>query len=208
MFEELGGLFGWLLVIAFVGTILNYCIKFVNKRFSKKLSGYPVGKKLMKILMTIFVRNHKYFGFATVILLLAHFIAQFAKFGINITGAIAAIMMIIQVLLGVYANIKKKPRRGTWFIAHQIIAVLIIIARAIHLSIHYALNMTSRNGNGNQLSDSVDTTKLKSYTLDELSKYNGKKWRIKKINNHEYQMLLELRYLSFKTWKKIAVEML
>lgn len=30
---------------------------------------------------------------------------------------------------------------------------------------------------------------------------------IKKINNPEYQTLLELRYLCFKTWEHIAVEM-
>lgn len=30
---------------------------------------------------------------------------------------------------------------------------------------------------------------------------------IKKINNPEYQTLLELRYLCFKTWEQIAVEM-
>lgn len=30
---------------------------------------------------------------------------------------------------------------------------------------------------------------------------------IKKIQNTEYQTLLELRYLSFKTWEQIVVEM-
>lgn len=31
MFSELGGLFGWLIVISFGGTLLNYIIKFVFK---------------------------------------------------------------------------------------------------------------------------------------------------------------------------------
>ncbi|MEG1149598.1 MAG: hypothetical protein RSD98_13515, partial [Niameybacter sp.] len=30
---------------------------------------------------------------------------------------------------------------------------------------------------------------------------------IKKVNNFEYQTLLELRYLCFKTWEQIAVDM-
>ncbi|ABX41188.1 hypothetical protein [Lachnoclostridium phytofermentans] len=139
MFVELDGLFGWLLVFAFAGTIMNYCLKFVNKCFGKKISAYPKGKKIMKVLMTIFIRNHKYFGFATVVFLLAHFIAQFAKFGINVTGCIAAIMMILQVLLGVYANVKKKPRKGAWLITHRVIAVLIILGISIHLIIPNAL---------------------------------------------------------------------
>lgn len=140
MLKELGGLFGWLLVFAFVGTILNYCLKFVNKCYSKKISVYPASKKTMKILMTVFVRNHKYFGLATVGLLLVHFIIEFAKSGINVTGCIAAVIMILQVLLGVYATIKKKPRKGTWFIVHRIISVLIIVGIAIHLIMPKLLN--------------------------------------------------------------------
>lgn len=140
MFEELGELLGWLLVFAFVGTILNYCLKYVNKRFNQRISAYPNGKKIMKVLMTVFVRNHKYFGFATVVFLLVHFIVQFSMFGINITGCIAAGIMIFQVLLGIYANMKKKQRKGAWFIAHRVIAVLIIFGIAVHLIVPNALN--------------------------------------------------------------------
>lgn len=173
MFEEFGELFGWLLVFAFTGTILNYCMKIVNKRLSKKISAFPVGKKIMKVLMTIFVRNHKYFGLATVVLLLAHFIAQFSKFGINVTGSIAAVLLLLQVWLGIYANIKKMPRKGTWFIAHRVIAVLLILGIAIHLIIPNVLNVGSEKGNTYQISDSKDTSELPTFTLDELSKYNG-----------------------------------
>lgn len=173
MFEEFGELFGWLLVFAFTGTILNYCMKIVNKRLSKKISSNPVGKKTMKILMTIFVRNHKYFGLATVVLLLAHFIAQFTKFGINVTGCIAAVLLLLQVWLGIYANIKKKPRKGAWFIAHRVIAVLLILGIAIHLIIPNAFDISSGKENTYQISNSEDTSKLPSFTLDELSKYNG-----------------------------------
>lgn len=173
MFEEFGGLFGWFLVFAFTGTILNYCLKIVNKHFSKDISAFPVGKKIMKVLMTMFVRNHKYFGLATVVLLLAHFIAQFTKFGINVTGCIAAILMILQALLGIYANVKKMPRKGAWFLAHRVIAGLLILGIAIHLIIPNAFDITPGKENTYQISDSEDTSKLPSFTLDELSKYNG-----------------------------------
>lgn len=42
-------------------------------------------------------------------------------------------------------------------------------------------------------------------TLIELKKDNVE--IIKKVENPEYQTLLELRYLCFKTWEQIAVEM-
>jgi predicted heme/steroid binding protein len=174
MLEELDELFGWLLVFAFAGTIMNYFLKLVNQRLGKKISEYPLGKKIMKILMIIFVRNHKYFGFATVVFLLAHFIGKFIKFGFNITGCIAAILMIVQVLLGLYANVKKKPRKGAWFIAHRGISILIILGIALHLIIPNALNTIASQENTNQQSDSIDVSKLQSFTLDELSQYDGK----------------------------------
>lgn len=135
MFEELGGLFGWLIILSFVGTILNYFLKFINKRYMKKISMYPQGKKYMRILMNVFISDHKYFGLATASFILLHFIIQFTKFGLSITGCIAAITIIVQVLLGVYANIKKRPRKGIWFITHRVISVLIILFIIIHLII-------------------------------------------------------------------------
>ncbi|MFT3985778.1 MAG: hypothetical protein QM697_17905, partial [Lachnospiraceae bacterium] len=131
MVEKLGGLFGWFLILAFAGTIMNYCLKFVNKRFSKRIAASPAGKKIMKNLMNIFVRNHKYVGFSAAVLLLAHFTIQYIRFGINITGCIAAIIMIFQVFSGAYANKKKLPRKGAWFAVHRATAVLIIFGIAI-----------------------------------------------------------------------------
>ena len=133
MFEELGEFFGWLLVIAFGGSIMNYCLKFINKRFGKSISENSYGKKIMKLLMTIFVRNHKYFGFATIVFLITHAIIQFSQYGINTTGLIVAVIMICEVLLGIYANIKKKPRKGIWLSTHRIISILLIIGIAVHV---------------------------------------------------------------------------
>jgi len=173
MFNEIGGFFGWLLIAAFVGTILNYCIKFVNKKWGKKISSNPTGKKIIKLLMTIFVKYHKYFGFMTLLFLLTHFFIQFSKSGINWTGAIAAALMILQVLLGIYANLKKRPRKGAWFVTHRTIALLMIVAIAYHLLAPYSINATINNNKPSNIS-SQDTTKLPVFTLDELAKFNGK----------------------------------
>ena len=96
MMKELGELFGWILVIALAGTILNYWLKIVNRRFSKKSFNSPIAKKTMKILMIIFVKNHRYFGFATVALLLTHFTILLTNIGLNVSGSIAAVILILQ----------------------------------------------------------------------------------------------------------------
>jgi predicted heme/steroid binding protein len=170
---EFGGLFGWLLILAFAGTILNYCVKFVNKKFGKQITSTPQGKSTMKLLMTIFVKNHRYFGLATILFLLAHFLIQFSRFGINVTGAIAALIMICQVGLGIYGNKKKKSRNSVWFVAHRVIAVLIILGIGLHLLIPNALNVVQGKESTNSTAQAVDTSNLPSFTLEELAKYNG-----------------------------------
>lgn len=176
MFEELGELFGWLLIIAFGCTLLNYFIKFVNKKWGKQLSKSDFGKKVMKLLMTVFVRNHRYFGMLTAVLLIAHFSIQFSRFGINLTGLLAASLMIVQVILGIYARAANKPRKGPWFVAHRSIAVLIILGIGFHLLAPFTLNTVigASTGDVSTTSQSVEINNYqKRFTKDELSKYNG-----------------------------------
>ncbi len=172
MFEELGGLFGWMLIAAFAGTILNYILKFVNKNFNKSINASEYGKKIMKLLMTIFVRNHKYFGFATMVFLLVHFTIQFSEYGINVTGLIAAVIMVFEVGLGIYANVKKKPRKGVWFFLHHMFAVLLILGIALHLIAPYAFKIVKEKDNISK-DTTTGTSDLQMYTLDELSNYDG-----------------------------------
>lgn len=168
MLKELGGLFGWLLLLAFIGTIMNYCVKAVNKRFGKKIMAHPTGKKIMQSLMKIFVGNHKYLGVATIVFLPIHFILQVSNFGSSVTGLIAGVVLIFQVGLGIYSAAKKKPRKGIWFITHRALAVLLILGIAIHLTYPYGFN-----ANSHEISESVDTSQLQTFTLEELSQYNG-----------------------------------
>lgn len=173
MFNGLGELFGWLLIIAISGTILNYCVKLVNKHYGKRISVSSTGKSIMKALMTIFVRYHRLFGSAAIILLMIHASIQFSKYGFNGTGFIVAMLLICQVALGMYAIGKKKPRKGKWFISHRAIAVLLMIGISIHLITPYALSVQSPKEEMVDIVEGVDTSSLPIMTLDELSKFNG-----------------------------------
>ncbi|MDK2807999.1 MAG: hypothetical protein PWP24_733 [Clostridiales bacterium] len=167
MLYEIGGLFGWLLIIAYVGTMLNYVIKFVKKNWGKRISSTEQGKKFLNLLMKVFVRNHKYFGFAAAFFLILHFAIQFSTFGFNPTGAIAAGLLLLQVFLGMYATANKKKRAGAWFVMHRSIALLLILGIALHLlspSLFKASSVATT-------ASTMDTGK--SFTLDELATYNG-----------------------------------
>lgn len=168
---KLGNFLGWLTVILFAGAIGNYIVKFINIKWGKRISS-AAGKKIMTVLMKTFVRYHRYFGFGAFIALLLHFVIQFVRFGLSISGMIAASLLILQVMLGAYATVKKKSRKGTWFIAHRSIAVLLILGIAFHLSVPSVIHAASPSPLPAAAS-SASTAKQKVFTLDELSKYNG-----------------------------------
>lgn len=172
MIIKLGELAGWLLIICYISTILNYVIKGLNKRFKKQFSN-PKTKQIISTLMKIFVKNHKKFGYATIIFLLIHVIIQFSNYGMNITGLIAAILIIIQVLLGMYGSYVNRKRAGVWFILHRIIAILIVLGIVVHLLFPQLL----KNGNSKGLVKgdiSISENNGKVFTLEELATYDGK----------------------------------
>lgn len=168
---KLGDFLGWLTAILFIGTIANYIMKFISKKWGKKISASPAGKKILTLFMKVFIKNHRYFGIGAFVALLLHFILQFLNFGFSVSGVIAAALLIAQVVLGVYAFIKKKPRKGVWLIVHRSIAILLILGIALHLLIPSIIHAAS------PLSENTSSTSaaagLKVFTLDELATYNG-----------------------------------
>lgn len=167
---KFGNFLGWLTIFLFAGTIANFIVKYVNKKCGKQISASPSGKKIIAILMKIFVKGHRYFGFGAFIALLLHFAVQVFNFGFSISGIIATVLLILQVVLGIYATAKKKLRKGAWFIAHRMIAFLLILGIAFHLFaptiIHTASPLSAT-------ASSTTTATQKIFTLDELSKCNG-----------------------------------
>lgn len=135
MFGELGEFLGWLIIISFILTTLNYVVKVVNKKYGKMISKYPILKKGYGMFMKIIVRKHKLFGFLTIVFILTHFLLQFSKFGLSVTGLLAALVMLLQVLMGIYGAYIYKKRLGAWFIAHRLIAVILIFVIGIHIII-------------------------------------------------------------------------
>lgn len=168
---KLGNFFGWLTVVLFAGTIANYVIKIINRKWGKQLSSSPAVKNILTIFIKVFVKNHRYFGFGAIIALFLHFIIQFFNFGFSISGMIAAALLFLQAILGIYASMKKKPRKGAWFIIHRSIAVLLILGMAFHLLLPSVIHPTSPSPA--KTPSSTASAEQKTFTLSELSKFNG-----------------------------------
>lgn len=166
---KLGDFFGWLTIVLFAGTAANYVIKIINKKWGKRFSSSG-SKKILAAFMKIFVKNHRYFGFGAFLALFLHFVLQFLNFGLSISGIIAAVLLILQVFLGIYATVKKKPRKGFWFVAHRMIAALLILGIAFHLYLPSVLPAASSLP---PAASSTSSEVHKVFTREVLSKYDG-----------------------------------
>jgi hypothetical protein len=130
--EEYGELFGLLIILFYVLAVLNFCFKFLNRNYRDKLKKNEEFYKFYMKILKFFVKYHKYFGGAAVLMILIHFYIQFSRFGISVTGCIAAGVMLLQVGLGIYGQVQKK-RSKTWLMMHRGIAALLLIAILVHV---------------------------------------------------------------------------
>jgi heme A synthase len=112
--------------------MLNYIVKWINKRYGAAMKTHEKGYAFYKKLMRFIIHNHKLFGLLTVLFLVTHFFIQFNQSGLSITGAIAAGVLVLQVLLGIYGSVTQKKEKG-WLLGHRTIALILLFAMTAHL---------------------------------------------------------------------------
>jgi hypothetical protein len=131
---DLIGFLGWVTAISFGIAILNFFVKYINKKYISKLGK---DKKqivdLYRKIMRIIVKNHKLVGTIAVVSVLIHFFIAFSANRIKITGIIAAAIMAILFLLGFYGAYINKNYKGMWLKVHRILAFSLIIAIIVHV---------------------------------------------------------------------------
>lgn len=133
MLKQIGGFLGNVVYILFLLALLNYVVKYINRKFRNNLMNNEAVYQLFIKLMKFTVKNHRYFGLMAIIFLLLHMAVQMSLHGINITGTIAAVIMLAEIALGYY-GFKVKKKGKTWLKVHRVIAVVLLISIIIHLA--------------------------------------------------------------------------
>ncbi|SHH46263.1 hypothetical protein [Clostridium grantii] len=128
------GILGWVTIISFTIAILNFVMKYINKKYINKLGKdkkqiVDMYRKIMKIV----VKNHKLAGTIAVVSVLAHFIIAFSANRIKITGIIAAAIMASIFALGIYGAYINKTRKGIWLKIHRLLAFALVVAILVHI---------------------------------------------------------------------------
>lgn len=132
---EIGGFLGWVTAIAFGLAILNFFVKYINKKYIINLSKEKPGlAKKYRIVMRYIVKYHRWAGIAATIAVILHFIVIYTtKDIISFTGVIAAVAMILIFLLGIFGTYIQKKVNGSWVKIHRGISFVLIAAIVVHL---------------------------------------------------------------------------
>jgi hypothetical protein len=131
--RHLIGPLGTLTAITFGLALLNFFVKFINKKYISKLGKdqkhfIDLYRKFMKLI----VKYHKFIGIISVSLLSIHFYTAFSSNRISTTGIISAIIMLVLFLLGIYGAYINRTIRGNWLKVHRVLAFLLLISIVIH----------------------------------------------------------------------------
>lgn len=129
---QLGRVLGYLIVFFYGLALMNFLFKWIHRTFRDSLKKNEVFYKGFTQWMRFFVKNHRLFGASAAVIMLIHFGVQFTNLGFSPSGAIAAVLMILQATLGGYGSRKKGPGKG-WLVLHRTIPLLLLLAMANHI---------------------------------------------------------------------------
>ncbi|WP_406541853.1 hypothetical protein [Clostridium ljungdahlii] len=131
--KEFGKLLGWVGFWAYFILLLNFFIKYINRKYMKKL---PKDKKqyerVYKVFMKYIVKYHKLVGIIGVIAVVCHGYFMYKYKGICIPGLAAAVVMIVTACLGIY-GLKSRNMKGKWLMDHRILAFFLIFLILFHI---------------------------------------------------------------------------
>ncbi|MDD2533141.1 MAG: hypothetical protein PHC86_00355 [Eubacteriales bacterium] len=130
---ELGGFTGWLIVFCYGMAIMNYVVRWTNKRWFSKLHKDSLIKRYYLNLMRFIVQNHRWFALTATAALILHFIMQILYRWVSLTGLIALALLLTNVGLGIFGYYFKKSKRTRWFVIHRTAALILVVAIIVHV---------------------------------------------------------------------------
>ena len=129
---EIGEFLGILTAVAFGLAIMNYVIKFVNRKWIMKLPKENIWKQRYTWLMKFLFKNHRFFGFGAAALMVTHIVVQILFAWVSVTGIITASIAVVTVILGVIM-FKAKKRTSAMLWAHRGAVIALIVSFLIHV---------------------------------------------------------------------------
>lgn len=131
--KDVAEFFGWVTVAFYTLALFNFLMKAVNKKYPLKIKENKKFEEIYKTVMKYIIRYHKLIGIIVAIGLTVHSSIMYFNVGLRITGLIAASLMVLDALIGIYGYLSKKKRTDPLFDVHRVIAFVLPLSIAVHL---------------------------------------------------------------------------
>lgn len=132
--KELAGFFGWIGFWGYVIALLNYFMKYINKKYIVKIKEKNKYTNAYRFIMKYVVKYHKVVGIVASISIIIHFFLMYTYKGLSIPGLIAAIIMWLIFILGIYGYYINKNMRGSWVKIHRALSFLLVLIVIFHVT--------------------------------------------------------------------------
>ncbi len=129
---QVGNLLGILTALLFGIAILNFCVKFVNRKWVMKLPKESKFKQSYTAVMKFLVKNHRFFGLGAAVLMVLHIVLQLVFKWVSVTGILTAALAVVTVALGVVL-FKAKKRTPAMLWAHRGAVIALILSFIAHV---------------------------------------------------------------------------
>lgn len=132
--EQFGKMLGWIGAIGYLIALLNFFMKYINKKYINKLSKDK--KKYVDVyrfVMKYVVKYHRVAGVIATLAIIIHFFIMYNYRWLSMSGLYAAIAMWIIFALGIYGTKINKNIRGPWVKIHRVLSFILILLVVWHI---------------------------------------------------------------------------
>ena len=112
--------------------ILNFFIKWGNRKWVAKLPKESAFRSFYQSIMKFLVKNHRFFGFGAAVVMVSHVIVQIRFMWASVTGIVTAALAVVVIILGV-VMFKAKKRTPAMLWAHRSAVIALTLAFLVHV---------------------------------------------------------------------------
>ncbi len=128
----LGKALGVITAVLYCVAILNFFIKWGNRKWIMKLPKENAFRGYYQTAMKFLVKNHRFFGFGAALVMVAHMVLQILFQWVSITGLVTAGLAVVAIILGIIM-FKSKKRSAFMLWAHRSAVIALTVAFIVHL---------------------------------------------------------------------------
>lgn len=128
----LGEALGIITAVLYGIAILNFFIKWGNRNWVMKLPKESAFRKAYQTVLKFLVKNHRFFGFGAVVVMVTHVALQIIFQWVSVTGLIAAGLALLTIALGIIL-FKSKKWTPAMLWAHRGSVIALTMAIIAHL---------------------------------------------------------------------------